>query len=1143
MNNRVEAESSGIKITPSFLNLHNGPFFESPHFLCKNTLIIGCGGLGTSVVNCLKKRMQEYVDTHDFNAVRFLTFDTAQMDRGTQKTYLEESEIMRPYSERLFHIINNVDQFPEIKEWFRDDPKMEAIKQEIDSSLDGAATTRPFGRISFFDKAEEVENVLKLLTQVSVKSDYKGIHGELISVDNKSFHVYVISSLSGGTGAGIYMDVAAMLRYIESRTKVGDTAFWHIFGVFILPEVICRDPRTSNHNRLWANAYASLKELDHFLSGHTFEVRHQHWDEKFILTNKDYSMKLFNMVFFADSTDRSEVKTRDDISEVIAEFLFYHTFTQGNPDYFNRYIDERAQLEFKKTFPEDADTDNQHLTLYSTFGVNSIYIPIKELVEYCNFRLALETFRFLCFSSSEDVEWKVKGLWEGKQSEGMPPLLKLMNLDEDKLSSVFSLRHNRKGGYNLQGSLQQFAVKRCSLINNIKENLGNQRVSWWQLWRRRIDIQNVSSEIDVKIQDLTSILKRFEDDPEYFPVSQGTGIQEMGSREMGKYKMDLDNLKKQILGEKELLENTFDEIMNKDGIDVSRELLFDLRENLEKYSDIPEIQDKPFQVSIPEDITNIVEINDYLNSIYDTCKNLVENRLIRAAAKKRAAFVNQAIKKLEQIEKGISEISENIKNMKMFFERQINSVRFKSEIWSRSAIDKFDADEIYREYFQPMLPNTLKPDKLAEDIRTRGLDIDIGGIRKRISLAEFDQYPARVVANALNNVVMEKLGLKLHENDPINQEEFLRDHKKIWCISFGDIKDDNNPHGVFTDTPSGGDDIDRLAGILKEGAEWHLSFKYPEGKKFRFCFSGSKAGNRDWSEIIKGYDIKKTVHYNQATLVRSIHGIPVSTLSSLAKWREAYELYQFEGWPLHLFRDAEDWQEPHTKQYRRDRLEGLLELAMKLDIVNKSHEKDGDKYNIKGIDTLGSNLHAAAEYMEEYKLASLFYSRTYHEIYIERREIMDLLEGHKDFKETLLLQMKKVDNLDKISDSTIKENLLKNPDLLTREELINGAIDTGLILKDATSDRLHFTLRTNKKEIDSMFFNVRYERSYPSKNDIVSLLRTNTVFYEYMLWEIIEEIMEKIKADDNYKEKIIDHLKQGVLPSDLSKELSDFLRG
>jgi len=220
-----------------------------------------------------------------------------------------------------------------------------------------------------------------------------------------------------------------------------------------------------------------------------------------------------------------------------------------------------------------------------------------------------------------------------------------------------------------------------------------------------------------------------------------------------------------------------------------------------------------------------------------------------------------------------------------------------------------------------------------------------------------------------------------------------------------------------------------------------------------------------------------------------------------------------------------------------------LELAMKLDIVNKSHEKDGDKYNIKGIDTLGSNLHAAAEYMEEYKLASLFYSRTYHEIYIERREIMDLLEGHKDFKETLLLQMKKVDNLDKISDSTIKENLLKNPDLLTREELINGAIDTGLILKDATSDRLHFTLRTNKKEIDSMFFNVRYERSYPSKNDIVSLLRTNTVFYEYMLWEIIEEIMEKIKADDNYKEKIIDHLKQGVLPSDLSKELSDFLRG
>ena len=75
-------------------------------------------------------------------------------------------------------------------------------------------------------------------------------------VDRADVEVYVISSLSGGTGSGSFLDVGFMARHLM-RGSVSK-----IYGFFLLPRVFGGLPATGRRN---ANAYAALKELDYYM--------------------------------------------------------------------------------------------------------------------------------------------------------------------------------------------------------------------------------------------------------------------------------------------------------------------------------------------------------------------------------------------------------------------------------------------------------------------------------------------------------------------------------------------------------------------------------------------------------------------------------------------------------------------------------------------------------------------------------------------------------------------------------------------------------------------------------------------------------------------------------------------------------------
>ena len=1130
-----------LAMTPLLLGKQNGPFFEPPHFQCKNTLFIGCGGMGTSVVNCLKKRLLEYTDTHRFKGMRFLALDTAQQDRGTQKSYLEEGEIRRTYSEDLIDILNNVQRYPEIAEWFRTDRLTRTIKEEIYNCEDGAGTTRAFGRVSFFDKAASIESVLKNLTIPPEAHGIRGKHGEVIQVNRESFHIYVVASLCGGTGAGTFLDVAAMLRYLQAQSGVGGGSPWHIFGVFILPEVICADPRVTQHSRLWANGYACLKELDHFLSGHDFQVKYSHWDQPLLLSNRDYDETLYNMVYLVDRTDSSELTSRDDVSEVVAEYLFYHTFTQGNVDYFNRYIDKRAKLEFRQLHPENDRGGNQHMTLYSAMAVNTVYIPINELVAHCNYRLALDTFKHLCFAGTEETEQRVQALWQGDPLTGLPPLLERLQLDENRLSAMFGFRLDSRGRYVLQGRLQEFANQSCGFIAAMAGALAEHGRQWWRLWQRRVDVQGIRTQLDTGAQNLRGMLARFEEEPDFFP----------DHREMVGYKDGLARFRQSLLGDDlqvGVLRRELEAIMNQEGATVARELMFDLREALVQYTTIPALEARPFQPQTSPNLDRNALVQ-HLQSLATQCRDLVSAWLVRGAMRKRVAFVGRLLRELERIERDFEHISSNLRDMRKCFENRLNRVRFTSNKWRKSAIDRYKADDVYQNYFIPALPRHLLPRNLARAIREDGLEIEDAGVQRRLFLDDFGNYPPEMVADALISRVFAATDLQLDPQVPIARDAFAGDHRRLWLTSFETIKTtEDGSAGIFTDTPAGGDEIERITQILKEGADWHLSFNYTQGVEYSLCFAGSQAGRQDWQTVL-GTEVNqlnhlRTMHYNQVTLLRSYHGIPVSTIDSLAKWREVYELYVFAGWPLHLFKDAEDWQEPYPEPYQRDNPDRLFEIAVERGVF---WEKPGGvvgggaggetrEYDVWGVDSLQNELYTAREHMEEYKLAYPFCAASYQPRHISRDEFLCCLEASEDFRNTLIQQLKKPEYFNLLSDAEVTTRLMNESFQLTRQQLINAGLEAGLIDSDRAG-YLHFSLRTRDESLDKIFFDVRHIRKYLTRNELINLLRTSTVFYEYVLWEIIEAIM----ADEEHRQAARELLEQHFYPSDLHRELTDFL--
>ena len=153
----------------------------------------------------------------------------------------------------------------------------------------------PSGRLSFFRNYVTFKRLLETKYAALDKiRDLEMAQNRRFPVMSNYQLVYIVSSLCGGTGAGMFMDVAHRVRaLVRSNARV--------VGIFFLPDVLEEEINSDlQRRRIKANAYAALKELNYFQETQQFQELYP--SEQRALPDTPYAP--FDFIFLVGRTNR-----------------------------------------------------------------------------------------------------------------------------------------------------------------------------------------------------------------------------------------------------------------------------------------------------------------------------------------------------------------------------------------------------------------------------------------------------------------------------------------------------------------------------------------------------------------------------------------------------------------------------------------------------------------------------------------------------------------------------------------------------------------------------------------------------------------------------------------------------------------------
>lgn len=338
-------------------------------------VVIGLGGTGVKTITYLKKILQEQAeDSAKF--VRFLAIDIDELKGEVPSASLfgenirldpEKNEFLRITDQTRGSEARNI---PSIASWFPEEGYKYLPLTE------GARQAKPIGRLGFYlshdDLALRLHRLSDKFVTPQVLEEFPGIKaGEL--------NIYVVSSICGGTGAGLFLDIAYELRYLQQQTQLPEKS--RIKGLFALGDVY-----DAVSKRVQANTYASLRELNWIQKENaTFHPVYPNETRDVI------HGRAFDAVYLFGDKNRSDIEigSPDDFAQLCAEFIFLDSGSdvQETGDPLSQMMQSNRNNSEVYTMNYDADGTPR---CYSSLGLCKIRFPIDRISELCAARISRE---------------------------------------------------------------------------------------------------------------------------------------------------------------------------------------------------------------------------------------------------------------------------------------------------------------------------------------------------------------------------------------------------------------------------------------------------------------------------------------------------------------------------------------------------------------------------------------------------------------------------------------------------------------------------------------------------------------------------------------------------------------------------------
>ncbi|MBR5867943.1 MAG: hypothetical protein IKZ21_00745 [Clostridia bacterium] len=327
------------------------------------TLLVGLGGTGCEIV----ARVKRMIGDKDPN-VQFVGFDTDvgwEGVEGLQVVHTSREMTVRQYLTDLGNW----------EDWFPNDPMVMAR-----SMIRGAGQVRFLSRLAFAETCTS-RRIGKLEAAIR---ELRVSRGE---VGPNNFRIMIVSSFAGGTGSGMFIQMALFLRKYFRDIYSGDVI---IRGLFALPDIFSlTNPSTDQQESMYANAYASLRELNAInqicLSKSKEADEIQMEIPPFFSAKKcrgKAEMKPYDFVFFMDiSNERGRIlQSPEDYKQLMATATYMQVYSPVSAT-----GDSREDNLIRALIKGDGRN------LYGGVGASKIVYPYEDLVKYCGTRATVDS--------------------------------------------------------------------------------------------------------------------------------------------------------------------------------------------------------------------------------------------------------------------------------------------------------------------------------------------------------------------------------------------------------------------------------------------------------------------------------------------------------------------------------------------------------------------------------------------------------------------------------------------------------------------------------------------------------------------------------------------------------------------------------
>lgn len=224
----------------------------------KPSIVIGVGTMGSEIATRLYQRSRQMATRsirpiHE-NLVQFLLIDGDRSPSGAEDLCRKGNCLKISVADPAELLGNLREKNPFFKNWWY--PGF----RRVGGFFPGMGTVPIKGRLGFWHNLADPANPSSLHKAFDTLRNNAQHVGSIGSQQQLQLDVFIVGSLSGGSGSGMALDIAFLIRQLApKRTKIK--------GMFLLPSVVGMRAAAAANQQIRANGYAALTAVNFWQSG------------------------------------------------------------------------------------------------------------------------------------------------------------------------------------------------------------------------------------------------------------------------------------------------------------------------------------------------------------------------------------------------------------------------------------------------------------------------------------------------------------------------------------------------------------------------------------------------------------------------------------------------------------------------------------------------------------------------------------------------------------------------------------------------------------------------------------------------------------------------------------------------------------